>query len=438
MTMLLRTAADFDALPDRSLIVAVQVPNSRTMLANHRLRTVWQKYGQGFVKLDPADRNNGEESHPSLYLENLLKSFGSHHAVPGVAVLLDGGDQIAADSADDLATRSIVIVAGDEYPHLHHGGGKWEYLDPNDPAADNYISTETLTSEVVTIQVLYRPGDDVLAGFDPFPSEDELSEEVEAQAPAQRLLRTEADFAAVPDDAFVLTIEVIFPDVPHGRARTLWHKFSDFVKLDPSDRGDGDESKPAGYLAATLTRFGAANTIPGVGVLLPEGDLIAPDQVAGLPIGSIVLVDSCEMPHTYAGNGNWTFMDPSDVYDGDYPTTTENLISGENIIHVLYRPGDEERLGFDPNGEATTEPAGPLSVAEVVERAIGRTVTPPEHDIDAMSPCAQAYIAEYGSLPKGRAEQDRYGVFRFGYERGNSDGHKRAYADIANYARART
>ena len=248
---------------------------------------------------------------------------------------------------------------------------------------------------------------------------------------AHTLLRTEADFDAVPDDAFVLTIEVINPDVPHGRARTLWHKYSQFVMLDPSDRSDGEESKSSGYLESKLIRFGARNTIPGVGLLLPEGDLIDPADVSELPIGSIVLVDSCEMPHTYNGGGNWTYMDPSDVYDGDYPTTTENLISGEQVIHVLYRPGDEEREGFDPTGEttATKNDAAPTRV-----RAPEDIVEPRDPDIDRMSPCAQAYVAEYGHLPKGRAEQDRYNAFRFGYERGFTSGRRQAYAEVAKYA----
>ncbi|RKT33654.1 hypothetical protein DEU34_2257 [Microbacterium sp. AG1240] len=39
-----------------------------------------------------------------------------------------------------------------------------------------------------------------------------------------------------------------------------------------------------------------------------------------------------------------------------------------------------------------------------------------------LSPCARAYLAEYGSLPTDRAEQDRYGAFRFGFEAGLARG----------------
>jgi hypothetical protein len=39
-----------------------------------------------------------------------------------------------------------------------------------------------------------------------------------------------------------------------------------------------------------------------------------------------------------------------------------------------------------------------------------------------VSPCARAYLVEYGNLPKNRAEQDRYSAFRFGYEAGLARG----------------
>lgn len=209
------------------------------------------------------------------------------------------------------------------------------------------------------------------------------------------LLRTAADFDAVPDDALILTIEIVLPDVPHGRHRKIWRKYGrHFVQLDPGDRTDGEETKESGYLENLLTGFGNKRTTPGVGLLLDAGDVILAETVADLPQDSIVQLPNEECPHTYSGGDRWEYMDPGDVYDGDYPTTTAELISGETTIQVLYRPGDEELSGFtieptpEERGRADAAPTGVLSVDEVVERAIGKTDAPPEPDIDALSPRA--------------------------------------------------
>lgn len=437
MTTLLRTAADFDALPEETLIVAIQVPNSRPGFDTHRVRTFWKKYGRGFVQLDPGDRDNGEKNEPGRFLENFLKGFGNTRALPGVAVVLDAGDQITAASVTDLATGSLVQVPGQHYPHLYLGDDSWDYLDPGDPYDGEYgTNTANLISGEVTIQVLYRPGDEVLAGFAPHADTTEPDDEITSGAETTAtLLRTEADFAAVPDDTFVLTIEVVFPDVPHGRARTLWYKSSDFVMLDPDNR-DGEESKPAGYLESSLIRFGAANTIPGIGIHLVEGNLVDPSAIDELPIGSIILLDGWNYPHTHSGNGQWQYMDFSDAFESEYPTATANLVTGEEKIHLLYLPGDEERAGFDPAGK-TSPAASEHSVQHGAHETSG-TVEPAEPDTDAMSPCAQAYLQEYGHLPKGRTEQAQYSAFRVGYERGERRGAARAYADVSKYVLGRS
>lgn len=46
--------------------------------------------------------------------------------------------------------------------------------------------------------------------------------------------------------------------------------------------------------------------------------------------------------------------------------------------------------------------------------------------------CAQAYLAEYGQMPRSRDEQDRYSAFRFGFEAGRKSGLRSAYITIAN------
>ena len=239
--------------------------------------------------------------------------------------------------------------------------------------------------------------------------------------PASTLLHTADDFDALPDGSLVLTIEIVFPNSVHGRRRTLWQKFGkEWVQLDPSDRQNGEESKPSGYLENLLTGFGNKRTVPGVGLLLGEGENVNPDLDTELPVGSVVKLDGEPFPFTYAGSGKWDYMDPADPYDGEYPTTTANLISGETVIHVLYRPGDEEHAGFTP-----------------VFRAEAPAPKTPELNVDAMSDCAQAYVAEYGSLPANRAEQDRYSAFRFGFEHGQKNGSAAAYRDIAKYASER-
>ncbi|SDH41294.1 hypothetical protein [Microbacterium sp. 77mftsu3.1] len=190
------------------------------------------------------------------------------------------------------------------------------------------------------------------------------------------LLRTEADFAAVPDDALVLTIEVTRPEVSHGRRRKLWMKFGrEYALMDPTDRDNGEETKHPGYLENLLTGFGRRNVTPGIGILLDAEELIAPGDAAGLPVGAVVKVASEEYPFQYNGGGNWTYLDSADPYDGEFPTSTENLISNEQVVSVLYRPGDEEKAGFDPNGTVVvTLPSN--TVDDLVERVIGAKRAP--------------------------------------------------------------
>ena len=85
------------------------------------------------------------------------------------------------------------------------------------------------------------------------------------------LLRTAADFDSVPDEALVITIEVVLPEVPHARNRKVWQKFGrEFVLLDPGDRDNGEQTKSSGYLENMLTGFGSKRNVPGVGLLLGE------------------------------------------------------------------------------------------------------------------------------------------------------------------------
>ena len=65
-------------------------------------------------------------------------------------------------------------------------------------------------------------------------------------------------------------------------------------------------------------------------------------------------------------------------------------------------------------------------------------VEPREYDIDKMSLCAQEYVAEYGKLPTTRDEQAQYSAFRFGFERGQKQGRRVAYDDIAHLAQTRS
>lgn len=250
-----------------------------------------------------------------------------------------------------------------------------------------------------------------------------------------QLLHTAADLDAVPDGGLILTIEVVMPGVPHARNRTLWRKYGHgFVRLDPGDRDNGEQSRPSGHLENLLTGFGRARTVPGVGLLLGEGEPIAVTHVSDLPRGSVVQVAAEEFPHIHTGGDNWEYADPGDPYDGDYPTSTANLISGESVLHVLYQPGDEIAAGFQ------------LDVVEHLDLAAAPESTDPTDEADAdvepdvvtMSRCAQAYLAEYGHLPTNRAEQDRYSAFRFGYERGERAATIRAYADVAANARGQS
>ena len=49
---------------------------------------------------------------------------------------------------------------------------------------------------------------------------------------------------------------------------------------------------------------------------------------------------------------------------------------------------------------------------------------------DNMSDVAKAYLNEYGSMPKSRAEQELYTAFRFGYEIGHRDGMHQERSEI--------
>lgn len=241
------------------------------------------------------------------------------------------------------------------------------------------------------------------------------------------LLRTSADFDTVPDGATIAAVEVPDPGFMESWRRvTFWRKYGrEFVQLDPGDRMDGEESKPSGYLENFLRGFGSRTAAPGVALVLGEGDQIAATSVGDLASGSLIQVPGQEYPHIALGAGRWEYLDPADPDDGEYDILTGNLISGETTVQVLYRRGDEVTAGFVLDVSAPE--------TESV-RAASDMVEPREQNISEMSPCAQAYVQEYGRLPNGRAEQDRYAAFRRGYELGGMSGRRQAYADVAKYA----
>jgi hypothetical protein len=94
-------------------------------------------------------------------------------------------------------------------------------------------------------------------------------------------------------------------------------------------------------MASMLSGFGSRTQVPGMAVVLDDGDAIHPDSLELLPTRSFIRVGADDV-FQYDGDGRWTHMDPSDRDDGDYPASTAELsIYGTDIV-VLYRPGDED------------------------------------------------------------------------------------------------
>lgn len=53
--------------------------------------------------------------------------------------------------------------------------------------------------------------------------------------------------------------------------------------------------------------------------------------------------------------------------------------------------------------------------------------------MNELSEVAQAYLVEYGELPRNRQEQDRYNAFRFGFERGFVSGRRSMANDAMQF-----
>jgi hypothetical protein len=159
-----------------------------------------------------------------------------------------------------------------------------------------------------------------------------------------RIARTAEEFDALGDESLVLAIEIMDPSISHWRSRTLWRRFGrDWYSLDPSDRSDGEEGQPSGYLANMLTGFGSKNRTPGLALVLEGGEEIPFAALDDLPPKSVISIDGREeYIFTHDGAGRWTEMDPSDRDDGEFPALTAQLAVYGHAAHVLYRPGDED------------------------------------------------------------------------------------------------
>jgi len=165
MTTAARTAADFDALPTGALILAIELRDAARR--DYRVRTAWQKLGREWVNLDPTDRNNGEETKPAGYLENLLTGFGSRNAAPGVALVFGAGRTVDAFDAEKLPPRSLVCIGElDEWSaevYHHEGGGRFTHMNPADPDDGDYPYTTAqmfAAAGEAGVHVLYTPGDE--------------------------------------------------------------------------------------------------------------------------------------------------------------------------------------------------------------------------------------------------------------------------------------
>ena len=163
----------------------------------------------------------------------------------------------------------------------------------------------------------------------------------------KNLVRTAAEFDALPDDTVLIAVEVVDPNIPHWRRRTLWQKFGrEWVNLDPSDRDNGESTKPGGYLANLLTGFGSPRIIPGVALVLEGGDEIAHASLDQLAPGAVIVVTRqghLDLLFTADGGGKYTEMDPADPFDGEFPFDADQVRAFGGELRVLYRPGDEER-----------------------------------------------------------------------------------------------
>ena len=158
-----RTAEEFDALPDSTIVLNIQ--RSGAGDREHRIRTLFQKVSRHWLELDPTDQYDGEQTRPSGYLANHLTGFGSYSAIPGVALILNPLRELTVPEAAALPPRSIILAG--EAGHwgaavfTHEGGGRWAHMDPSDRDNGDYtVPTEHLSVYGDPISLLYAPGDE--------------------------------------------------------------------------------------------------------------------------------------------------------------------------------------------------------------------------------------------------------------------------------------
>lgn len=119
---IVRTAAEFDALPDDSLAIAIAIDPG---IAHWRRPSLRRKFGRKLVNLDPADRDNGERTQPGGYLANLLTGFGRRDITPGLALVLGEGETVDSTSLEQLDRGAVISVNSIGQPiyftHDSHG-----------------------------------------------------------------------------------------------------------------------------------------------------------------------------------------------------------------------------------------------------------------------------------------------------------------------------
>lgn len=213
MTQLARTAEDFDTLPDGAFIIAIErLFHDRPDRVN---RTLWFKFGRGWVTMDPTDRNDGEGIESGGYLANLLTGFGRRDCPAGVAVVLGAGEPIGFDVVGDLPVHSVIRV-GDDDVFVYNGENAWTLMDSSDPYDGRYgTPTASLNAYGSTCVVLYRPGDE--GAPDPLP--EVVVTETPTPAPAPEPVpveNTEADEKLRTAIAHALHAD----DVVNGRAHS--------------------------------------------------------------------------------------------------------------------------------------------------------------------------------------------------------------------------
>ncbi|WP_374974657.1 hypothetical protein ACEYYH_12180 [Microbacterium trichothecenolyticum] len=159
---LVRTDVEFDALPDDTVLTAIEIIDPT--IPHWRRRTIWRKFGREWVNLDPSDRDNGATTKPGGYLANLLTGFGRRGTTPGVALVLGDGDEIAHTSLDQLARGAVIAITRQgklDTLFTADGGGKFTEMDPADPFDGEFPFTANQVHAFGgDLRVLYRPGDE--------------------------------------------------------------------------------------------------------------------------------------------------------------------------------------------------------------------------------------------------------------------------------------